>query len=608
MYQALYRKWRPQVFTDVSGQSAITRTLQSEVASGKTSHAYLFTGSRGTGKTTCAKILAKAVNCLNPHNGNPCCKCEICQGIDSGAVLDVTEIDAASNNGVDNIRDLREETGFAPSKAKNRVYIIDEVHMLSAGAFNALLKTLEEPPEHVVFILATTEVHKLPATILSRCQRFDFRRIPAEDIAARLLYVAKEEKLSLDSDAALLIGRVADGALRDALSILDQCAGKTDRVTLQVVGETAGLLGRDYLFEISDAVNAGDGAKALSVLDRLHSSSCDMERLLSELVDHFRNILIAKTVQKPEKFIVCPPEELKKLKSAAQSFTYAALLSITETLCANGELLRRSAFQRAQTEVLLLKLCVTSLSEDYGALSRRLSDLERDMKHLKSGAVLTVTEEKEQKPKPIPPPEPKPIPPPEPKPIPPPEPKPVPPPEPKPIPPPEPRPIPPPEPKPIPPPEPKPLPAPVPVKAAANLENKKEPSLKERSPAIYAPEAWVEDKPAPLADWADVLDEVSRTNKMLHGALLGSTCEVVGGKAVVKAKNTTFEMYNNKPAFAGELREAIFRVTGRRLQPVAYEVYHQKETGEENPLDTFLERAKALGADITVEEESEESE
>ncbi|MCQ2463438.1 MAG: DNA polymerase III subunit gamma/tau, partial [Clostridia bacterium] len=268
MYQVLYRKWRPRVFSDVVGQPHVTKTLASEILNKRLSHAYLFTGSRGTGKTTCAKILSKAVNCLSPVDGNPCNECEICRGIDSGAILDVVEIDAASNNGVDNIRDIRDEVNFTPASCKYRVYIIDEVHMLSDGAFNALLKTLEEPPEHVIFILATTEVHKLPSTILSRCQRFDFRRIPSEDMAERMSYIASRENLTLEHDAAMLIARLADGALRDALSILDQCGTRSKNIDAQLVSDVAGLTGRVYLFELTNAVCKADSAAALDILDR----------------------------------------------------------------------------------------------------------------------------------------------------------------------------------------------------------------------------------------------------------------------------------------------------------------------------------------------------
>lgn len=256
MYQVLYRKYRPKVFADVYGQDHVTSTLKNEIKNGRVSHAYLFTGSRGTGKTTCAKILAKAVNCENSVDGEPCNECEVCKGLDNGSIYDVVEIDAASNNGVDNIRDLREDANYTPSRGKYRVYIIDEVHMLSQGAFNALLKTLEEPPAHVIFILATTEVHKLPATILSRCQRFDFRRIQSETMAIRLKQVSDFEGISLDDDAAVLIARIADGALRDGLSILDQCAGRSKSISSSLVSEVAGLAGREAMYNLSDCITA----------------------------------------------------------------------------------------------------------------------------------------------------------------------------------------------------------------------------------------------------------------------------------------------------------------------------------------------------------------
>ena len=269
MYRALYRKWRPQRFEDVVSQRGIVTALRNQIATGRVGHAYLFTGVRGTGKTTCAKIFAKAVNCLHPQNGDPCGECEICKGIDNGSILDVVEMDAASNNGVDDIRDLRDETAYTPSACQYKVYIIDEVHMLSTAAFNALLKTLEEPPAHVIFILATTEIQKVPATILSRCQRYDFTRIGPEDIAQRVEYIAGEEHLELTSDGAELIARLADGALRDALSILDTCAGVTAKIDADVVRRMAGVTDRSYLFRISDALEAQDGAAALAQLAQL---------------------------------------------------------------------------------------------------------------------------------------------------------------------------------------------------------------------------------------------------------------------------------------------------------------------------------------------------
>ena len=283
MYRALYRKWRPQRFEDVVGQRAIVTALKNQITAGRVGHAYLFTGVRGTGKTTCAKIFAKAVNCLHPEGGDPCGECEICKGIDNGSLLDVVEMDAASNNGVDDIRDLRDETAYTPSACQYKVYIIDEVHMLSTAAFNALLKTLEEPPAHVIFILATTEIQKVPATILSRCQRYDFTRIGPEDIARRVEYIAGEEKLELTSDGAELIARLADGALRDALSILDTCAGVTAKIDADVVRRMAGVTDRSYLFHISDALEAQDAAAALAQLEKGYTPSGDVEAARSLL-------------------------------------------------------------------------------------------------------------------------------------------------------------------------------------------------------------------------------------------------------------------------------------------------------------------------------------
>ena len=292
MYRALYRKWRPQRFADVVGQAPIVTALQNQIAAGRIGHAYLFTGTRGTGKTTCAKIFAKAVNCLDHSSPDPCCQCEVCKGIDSGAIMDIIEMDAASNNGVDDIRDLRDEVAYLPSVCRYKVYIIDEVHMLSTQAFNALLKTMEEPPEHVIFILATTEVQKVPVTILSRCQRYDFARITADDIAGRLRYVAEQEKIDLDPNAAQLIGRLADGAMRDALSILDTCAGVDNKVDEALVRRMAGVTDRGYLFEISDAIAARDSVAALEKISALRQQSVDMRRLCMELAGHYRNLML----------------------------------------------------------------------------------------------------------------------------------------------------------------------------------------------------------------------------------------------------------------------------------------------------------------------------
>ncbi|MBR2339114.1 MAG: DNA polymerase III subunit gamma/tau [Clostridia bacterium] len=376
MYQVLYRKWRPQTFSDVYGQPVVTTALKNELRSNRLAHAYLFTGSRGTGKTSCAKILAKAVNCLHPVDGDPCNECDNCRGIDAGTILDVTEIDAASNNGVDNIRDLRDEVNFAPAVGKYRVYIIDEVHMLSAGAFNALLKTLEEPPEHVIFILATTEVHKLPATILSRCQRFDFGRIPPADIAARLQFVAQHEQITLSDDAALMIARLADGGMRDALSLLDQCLSRSREVTAAVVAEATGMAGRGHLFSLSAAIRSGNGAAALELLNDLHNSSKDMERLCAELIDFYRNLMILKSVGKPGDLIVLSPAELEEMRAEAAGVSLEAVLHILDVLQHTLDRLKSGVSRRVEMETTLLRLCDPRLDTTSISLLRRVEALE----------------------------------------------------------------------------------------------------------------------------------------------------------------------------------------------------------------------------------------
>ena len=356
MYRALYRKWRPQRFEDVVGQRAIVTALKNQITANRVGHAYLFTGVRGTGKTTCAKIFAKAVNCLHPVNGDPCGECEICRGIDNGSILDVVEMDAASNNGVDDIRDLRDETAYTPSACKYKVYIIDEVHMLSTAAFNALLKTLEEPPAHVIFILATTEIQKVPATILSRCQRYDFTRIGPEDIARRVEYIAGEEKLELTPDGAELIARLADGALRDALSILDTCAGVTAKIDADVVRRMAGVTDRSYLFHISDALEAQDGAAALAQLAQLRQQSVDVKRLTEELIAHYRALMLAALPGGQALLSgVSPEEEALYLKKGPQLGQREAIRAI-RALGSALEHMTRGSDQRIELELALFSL------------------------------------------------------------------------------------------------------------------------------------------------------------------------------------------------------------------------------------------------------------
>ena len=356
MYRALYRKWRPQRFEDVVAQRGIVTALRNQVASGRVGHAYLFTGVRGTGKTTCAKIFAKAVNCLHPKDGDPCGECEICKGIDNGSILDVVEMDAASNNGVDDIRDLRDETAYTPSACHYKVYIIDEVHMLSTAAFNALLKTLEEPPAHVIFILATTEIQKVPATILSRCQRYDFTRIGPEDIAQRVEYIAGQEGLELTTDGAELISRLADGAMRDALSILDTCAGVTTKIDADVVRRMAGVTDRSYLFRISDALEAQDGAAALAQLAALRQQSVDVKRLTEELIAHYRALMLAALPGGQSLLSgVSPEEEAQYLEKGPQLGQREAVRAI-RTLGNALEHMTRGSDQRIELELALFTL------------------------------------------------------------------------------------------------------------------------------------------------------------------------------------------------------------------------------------------------------------
>lgn len=374
MHQALYRKYRPQTFDDVVGQRSVTETLKTQLETGRLGHAYLFTGTRGTGKTSCARILAKAVNCEDPQGGNPCNRCAACRAIDADSCVDVLEIDAASNNGVDNVRALRDEAVYTPSQVKKRVYIIDEVHMLSASAFNALLKIIEEPPEHLLFILATTELHKVPATILSRCQRFSFRRIRAEDIADRLQYVAYQEKIDLQPEAAALLARLSDGALRDGLSLLDQCASASSgAVTRDGVCAVLGLAGEQRTAELLSAVAAHDTGAALAVFNDLYSAGKDLAALLGELGALARDLLIAKTAPDLASAASVEPEQRRQLLAALSP---AELLRIVTCVQDTASGFAVSADRRLDTELCLLELCDPALALDASALSARIGRLE----------------------------------------------------------------------------------------------------------------------------------------------------------------------------------------------------------------------------------------
>ena len=584
MYQVLYRKYRPKVFSDVVGQDHITKTLQSEIEKGKLSHAYLFTGSRGTGKTTCAKILSKAVNCLHPTHGNPCNECEVCRGIDSGAVLDVVEIDAASNNGVDNIRDIRDESGFAPVNCKFRVYIIDEVHMLSIGAFNALLKTLEEPPAHVMFILATTEVHKLPVTILSRCQRFDFRRVGPQDMIRRMNFIAEKENFTLDEDAAVLIARLADGGMRDALSTLDQCISNTSHVTSETVCAVAGIAGRDHLFEIAQDIANHDSASAISRLSSLYASSCDMERLCADLTMHFRNLMIAKTVHNAENILVCTKDELESYKKQSALFTLEGILYSIDLLQSAAADLKRSVNRRVEMEMTLIRLSSPTLDSSNEALLRRVAALELALRN-GSLAVRPEQNAKEEPSKETPQ-------------------------------------------------------APVEESRAADealpqesifapppfFEDEKPADEKEAGHAswetpISVPQTPKAEKSAagtgteqnaggetqlvPFPDWAQVLSELTQINQPLWGILIGSTAFISGEFVLIKSENPTFASFIKVGTNGRDVKEAIFRVTGKRYRLGIYNPVSQaqKDSGEKpkDPLQDLVRKAKDFGISVSVD-------
>ena len=377
MHQALYRKWRPQRFQDVCGQEHVTSILQYQIKTGGFSHAYLFCGSRGTGKTTCAKIMAKAVNCENPQNGSPCLVCDACRAIEAGSATDVLEMDAASNNGVDNIRDIRDEVVYPPNALKKRVYIIDEVHMLSASAFNALLKTLEEPPEYVVFILATTELQKLPATIISRCQRYDFRRIATPVLADRLGYVAEQEGISLDREAALLLGRMAQGGMRDAISLMELCAGTGSHISVETVNQTAGSTGRESMMQTVRAIAARDFDKLFAMIDGVVQSSMDIGIFWQDLIGLYREMLVLRTARDAASYLDLTDSEFAAMQELAKPFSPQTLLYHSTLLeQAYLSMQRANAIKRIVAESTLVRMCDPDLETSPEALLARIAALE----------------------------------------------------------------------------------------------------------------------------------------------------------------------------------------------------------------------------------------
>ena len=524
-YTALYRKYRPSCFADVVGQPHITSILTSELEKGKVFHAYLFAGPRGTGKTSCAKILAKAVNCLNPKNGDACCECESCRVISAGDSLDITEMDAASNRGIADINNIRDQVNYTPAVSKYRVFIIDEVHMLTTEAFNALLKTLEEPPEHIVFILATTEVHKLPATILSRCQRFDFKRIDVDEICSRIKYVAQKENIDIDDDAAMLIASISDGGMRDALSTLDVCAANGEKITLQTVRDACALAGNGYLTELADFILNGDTGAVLQTIDSLYKNSVDMQRLCEELSSHYRNLMLAKTVKNPEKLIICPKDEFDNI--IAQSKNYRlSLIMLAIRVLGDARARMSGGNHRAELEMAVVKLCSPISDGQIDSLEERIARLENALKNgvpvgthsavsqnvsndkysEKSSISNTVPEgthstEYAKKPEAEQP------------------------------------------------------------KAAAAVNHEPEKAESKVKKTTDAPK--VSGDTVPFSEWKGVLKELRRTSPLMAGGLSGSEAFIRGNTVLIKCENKIFlDMMREQPMFRGQIKDAIKSVTG----------------------------------------------
>ena len=546
MYQVLYRKWRPRTFSQVYGQPTVTTALQNELKTGRLAHAYLFTGSRGTGKTTCAKILSKAVNCLSPIDGNPCNECELCRAIDSGATMDVVEIDAAANNGVDNIRELREEVNFSPAMAKYRVYIIDEVHELSSSAFNALLKTLEEPPEHVIFILATTEVHKLPATILSRCQRFDFGRIPPQEIAARMQYIAEQEQFSLNEEASLLIARLADGAMRDALSLLDQCLSRSRRIDAAVVAEATGMAGREHLYALTKAVRERNNGTAWALVDQLHNASKDMERLCVEWIDFFRNLMILKSVPQPEELIIATAEEIRRMAEEAAKWELTALLHTLTALQQTLDRLRSGVSRRVEMEMTLLRLCEPALDSTNESLLRRIKQLEDAVR----GGLVAA---------------------------------------------------------PAPAAAPAPVETPAPVQVAAPTTEPVPAAEKEAAPAqeltpTAESTAPLSNEEQPLDNWTEILDTLRTSCPPLFGVLVDSRATLCAAdrRLFIETDNELFRVLVNTPDNKNALVQAIRTVTGQSYR-IAARRRTQAEKNDNDPLAAFIQESKSKGIVVDVQ-------
>lgn len=559
MYRVLYRKWRPAVFTDVSGQEHITSTLQNEVSSGRLNHAYLFTGSRGTGKTTCAKILAKAVNCLNPQNGNPCGECEICKGIDDGSILDIVEMDAASNRKIDDIRQIIDEVQFKPAKCKYRVYIVDEVHMLTTEAFNALLKTLEEPPEHVIFILATTEVHKLPQTIRSRCQRFDFHRIPPKAIADRVEYVVSQENAEITESAALMLASVADGALRDALSLLDSCLAVSSHIDEEVVRNAAGLVSKTYLFELATAIINKNPTRSLEIIDRLYSESKDMARLCDELVEHFRALMLIKTIKNPRDILIMSDDEFEQAVTQSDYLSLADIVFYMDVLSRAYQRMGRGTGDRTELEMALVKLSATELDGTVEALTARVTALEKAVKRgitvnyaqpaqqsvqaevAQSASVPnTQTEVEEPFAKPEP------------------------------------------EHKKAPVAKPAPEVKPVAQRASVNIDE------------LY-------DNAVPFARWVEVVDSLKSVSRSIAAAFAGSTAYESGNYLLIDTNNELAFDLLRQNGRRTEIKQTLLELTGKNYSLGPYKRSTPKKVEKTDPLNSLVQSLEGSGVEITQE-------
>lgn len=559
MYRVLYRKWRPAVFTDVSGQEHITSTLQNEVSSGRLNHAYLFTGSRGTGKTTCAKILAKAVNCLNPQNGNPCGECEICKGIDDGSILDIVEMDAASNRKIDDIRQIIDEVQFKPAKCKYRVYIVDEVHMLTTEAFNALLKTLEEPPEHVIFILATTEVHKLPQTIRSRCQRFDFHRIPPKAIADRVEYVVSQENAEITESAALMLASVADGALRDALSLLDSCLAVSSHIDEEVVRNAAGLVSKTYLFELATAIINKNPTRSIEIIDRLYSESKDMARLCDELVEHFRALMLIKTIKNPRDILIMSDDEFEQAVTQSDYLSLADIVFYMDVLSRAYQRMGRGTGDRTELEMALVKLSATELDGTVEALTARVTALEKAVKrgitvnyaqpaqqsvHAEAAQSASVPNTQTEVEEPFAKPEP--------------------------------------EHKKAPVAKPAPEVKPVAQRASVNLDE------------LY-------DNAVPFTRWVEVVDRLKSVSRSIAAAFAGSTAYESGNYLLIDTNNELAFDLLRQNGRRTEIKQTLLELTGKNYSLGPYKRSTPKKVEKTDPLNSLVQSLEGSGVEITQE-------